>query len=393
MKPIGFYICIIIYKSALPLVRTIRLISTMFRSQLKSLKGMEKLKFHTENVYENTYKGFLNNVLFDRLNQKFAIKPFFERYASLRKLAVIGSYVIHAFSVATAFVFVFSFLQTLLQNGLLAIIFTFMLLSGIEAFKRFLLPDAFKNYFQFNRIDSLRTIVIAGLIFISISLSFFGAKDAVQIFSPSVQLTSLDSVRLPYQQRINTLEKRLTEVKRSQSWKGKLTPQGQKAYTQLSAQIANVENQMLQQENRGTQQNDLLLTQHSTSTQSHSYWFGLFTLFFDLSLIGLLWFIEYYDYRSFCEFAQVAKVNPNVDKTVATVNQPSEQVNLTDNSAITENSDLNNDYLILAYKKAKANVAAFESKIRSGIGKPETNQKGLEKWQNRLIELEYSLQN
>ena len=355
---------------------------------------MEKLQFHTENAYENAFQDFQNSVLFQRLTTKYAIKPFFERYASLRKLAIVGSFVIHAFSIATAFIFVFSFLQALLQQEIMAVLFAFLLLAGIEAFKRSLLPEAFKNYFQFNRFDSLRIIVIVGLILVSISLSFFGAKDAVQIFSPKVQLTSLDSVRLPYQQRINALEKRLIELKRTQSWKGKLTAQGRKVYAQLSTQIANVENQMLQQEYRSTQQNDLALAEHTTSTASHSHWFGLFTLFFDFSLIGLLWFIEFYDYRSFCEFATLSTVNTNAQKTVATVNQRNNQVPKKDNvSVASESESPNQDYLLLAYKKAKANVAAFESKIRNGVGKPSTNQKGLEKWQNRLTELEGSLQN
>ena len=245
---------------------------------------------------------------------------------------------------------------------------------------------------QFRRVNGLKAVTICAFVFLSIALSYLGAKDSVKLFTPSVFLTNIDSVKGSYQSRIATLESRLSDVKKTQSWHGKLTPQGQKTYNAITAQISLIESDMLDNANRLTSKNDLATDDHSSKTEIKSHYFGIFTLALDVSLIGLLFFLEYYDFRSFAEFVksssqhqtiQTTSDNPNSDD-VATV-FPIEDV-------ATGSNGFDEGVLRLAMKNARANLSAYEAKLRNNDGLKETNLRGIERWQLKLRELEALIQ-
>jgi uncharacterized protein YukE len=326
---------------------------------LKTYKIMKNLSIKTRNDYADAFERFQNSALFERLDDKFQVKPFFERYRTMRLVALISSYGINLFSAATAFTCVFVFLQTMLQNSLLAASFAIAFLTGVEMFKRLTIPHFFKNLLQFGKVNFVKLAFIVGLTAVSVTLSYLGAKDTVQLFTPSVSLTDVDSIRTPYQQRITTLEGRLKEVKKAQSWKGKLTAEGQKTYNQISAQIATLENDMLQNASQTTAKNDEKAMQHSRKTSVNAHYFGLFTLLLDVSLLGLLYFVELYDFRSFTEFA---RLNNQSHATIPMIDDdlPDDVNDSYDETAVaTRSHAFGGDFLQLAMKKARANISAY----------------------------------
>ena len=354
---------------------------------------MEKFEIPTNNEYQSAYEQFLDTTLFGRLQDKFEVKPFYLRYKTLRSVMLVSSFGINLFSAATAFTCDFVFTNTLLQNNVIASTFALLLLGFLEAFKRLMIPSFCKNILQFRQVNWLKAIAIVLLMSLSVSLSYFGSKDSVLLFTPKVELTDVESVKSDYKTRIGTLENRLKEVRKTQSWHGKLTPKGQKTYNNISEQIATIETDMLQNANRITKQNDDLSVKHAESTFDNAHVFGILTLFLDISLLGLLFFCEYYDYRSFVEFAKTSTFsNGHKQPSNSEVRPGDNNVFERSNAVATTNNGVDERILSLAIKNAKANLAAYDAKIRNNEGNEATNNKGREKWWSELQQLEARLQ-
>jgi hypothetical protein len=350
-------------------------------------KSIESLSLNTRNEYTDAFQRFQKSMLFERLMDKFKAQPFFERYRILRLIVLLSSYGINIFSVATAFTCVFVFLQTMLQNKLFTGVFSVAFLLGLEAFKRLTIPYFFKNLLQFRKINFIKLTFILCLTVVSVTLSYVGAKDTVRIFTPSVFLTNVDSMRNGYNERITILEVRLEDVRKSHLWKGKLTTEGQIAYNQISNQIAMLEGDKLQNIGKAIAQNDEKALQNSRKTSVNAYFFGLFTLLLDVLLIGLLFFLEYYDYRSFTEFVKL----DNQMKSSLHKDEPNDidnDIDLPEESIATRSYAFESDFIQLAMKQARSNISAYEAKIRNKDGNEETNRRGVEKWQRKYDELQ-----
>jgi hypothetical protein len=280
---------------------------------------MENLRIKTSNEFSESFERFQDSNLFDRLSKKYQIKPFFERYRTLKTISTGASYFINLFSAITAFTCVFVFLETLTQSRIIAGILSAVFLFGVEAFKRLTIPDFFKNWFQFSQVNILKLLCIGGLVLLSVSLSYMGANDAVKMFSPDAVVTNVDSLTNPYNARITILEKQLKEIKRSQSWKGKLTRSGQQAYNKTNDQIAMLQAKVLELDTHTRNKNDQAETIHGEKIITVAWVFALFTIALDSVLILLLWFLEYYDFRSLAEFAKPDTISTGTNDETETI--------------------------------------------------------------------------
>jgi hypothetical protein len=67
-----------------------------------------------------------------------------------------------------------------------------------------------------------------------------------------------------------------------------------------------------------------------------------------------------------------------------------EQSTIIDFPVATANNgfSLNTNTVQLAIKKAKANISAYQAKLKKGEGKDETNNEGIERWNDNLNQLE-----
>jgi hypothetical protein len=351
---------------------------------------MQTSQIPTTNHYETAYEQFEGSTLFHRLEEKYRVKPFYIRYKALRQTAIMSSYGVNIFSMATAFTSVFVFLNTLLQNSVVSCVLCVAFLAVLELFKRLTIPDFFKNILQFRKINWLKGLFVLLLMGISISLSYFGAKESIILFTPEVVLEDVESAKSNPQKRIATLENRLSDIRKTQSWQGKLTPKGQKSYNRVTEQIAQIEGDLLENANRLNRKNDELIVKHSEKTSTNAYIFGIMTLIFDFSLLFLLGFSEYYDYRSLAEFTnRKSQQGTSVKQDFPTDNS---NVFSSSNAVATTNNGIDERILGLAIKNAKANLAAYDAKIRNNEGNEDTNNKGREKWWSELQQLEARLQ-
>jgi hypothetical protein len=141
-----------------------------------------------------------------------------------------------------------------------------------------------------------------------------------------------------------------------------------------------------------TNRNDETTSSHTTRTGFRAFLFGVFSLLLDFLLIGFFYFMEYYDYRSFTEFAALDSAT-TAEMPPPTAPPPSEQpprdAVATEKTAQSADAErLSSSVIDLARKKIKANIHAFKAKIEKGEGTDASNQKGLEKWEKELQDLE-----
>jgi hypothetical protein len=364
----------------------------------------KKLNFKTSDEFKAYHNAFLSSTLSDRLSDKYKVRPFYERYAKLRAMVQNTSYLLNLFAIITSFTCVYTFVNTLLKNAPASFCCAVAFLVLLELFKRLTIPNTFKAYFQFRKIQPLKAVFIACLTITSVMLSFIGANEAVHTYTPTAALINTDSIQTQYNGRITTLEKRLKEIKRTQSWHGVLTPQGQSTYNATTQQIAAIENDRIATTTHATNRNDATTTTHATRTDYKAYYFSVISLLLDLLLIGFFYFMEYYDYRSFTEFTNLdsepsdSDGNPTAtqpsNEPPTNTSEPNKSTNEPSNNTVatvaTEN-DTNklSEYLKgLAKKKIQGNIDAYKAKLEKGEGKAETNQKGIERWENELSNLE-----
>jgi hypothetical protein len=200
-----------------------------------------KLNFKTSDEFNDYHKAFLSSTLAERLSDKYKVRPFYDRYAKFRTMLQNTSYLLNLFAVCASFTCVYSFVNVLLKNSPASFAFAVAFLVLLELFKRVTIPTTFKTFFQFRKVQPLKVAFIGCLTLTSAVLAYVGANEAVQTYTPPVALIRTDSIQVAYTSRISTLEKRLKDIKRAQSWRGKLTPQGQSAYTTTTQQIASIE--------------------------------------------------------------------------------------------------------------------------------------------------------
>ena len=349
----------------------------------------------TSDEFNAAYLNFKNSNLAEKLTERFRVKPFFEQYETLKNVVEKGTFFIHFFAVSTSFIGVFMFLINMVHNNIFAAVLSAVFLLLIETIKRLTIPTAIKQYLQFKKISVFLILASLALTTLSVALSFTGAHDTVVLLTPSATVTDIAPTKNEYKQRIKELEQQKRNVKKSMQWKGTLTPQGAKAYNQLTAQIGIIESDMIKNVNQLTDSNTAAVTSHTTNTATRSEYFAVFAVLFDLSLFFAFWFLEYYYFRSFAEFSDMNSTNGNQQNSssyssnvVATPVEPQPETVI--NSVATANNgfSLNANVLDLAIKKAKANIAAYNAKINKDEGSPESNAKGLNKWQQELSGLE-----
>jgi hypothetical protein len=252
--------------------------------------------------FSESFRKFQDSRQFKRLQDKYKVRPFFERQRPLKVISDIGGYVLGVFSAATAFLFVWGFVQDLLSFKVLSAVFAVAFLVGLEALKRLTLPGVFKTFFQFRKIAAGQIAFAVFLSVASIASSYFGAKQAVKMLTPEVQLVSLEDVRKPYEERLRTLQADKADAMK-QTWKGKQTVQAAKRLNTIQNQEAEVQAAMLRAVQGAQTENSMEQQAHTADTHVNAEAFAGVTLVFELLMVLCLWYAELYDFRSLAEFA------------------------------------------------------------------------------------------
>ena len=175
---------------------------------------MEKIKFSTSSVYDEEMKRFTQTRLYNRLQEKFRVKPYWESNFKLKLLSLTSSYILNVLSICTAFYFIYSLLVD--STGyIIASIFSVVLLDSLESFKRILAPQTIQRYFQFRKIAIFPLVAVIGLISCSALFSYKGSNLAFKSLSSKPNLVSLDSIKTAYNGKITALESKQNEMKKT----------------------------------------------------------------------------------------------------------------------------------------------------------------------------------
>lgn len=257
--------------------------------------------FQTVNPFSEHFSKFGKSRLFDRLQQKFTPKPYYYQYRTLRAVVFGASFLFHLLSAATAAALIYLFIGKLIPSGLAAGAVTLSALIALEFSKRETSGRLFHDALQFGKYSPGLLAVVVGLSAVSIACSYFGAERAVRQLTPPPALVNSDTLTAPVRAQIAAIDGQINDAKKN-TWKGKVTAPAQRTIDRLTRQKEALVNELIRQQNRTDTRNDATEQAHANTTETNAQGFALFTLCCELLLIVCLWFLQYYDYRSFAEY-------------------------------------------------------------------------------------------
>lgn len=274
---------------------------------------MEKVSLPSGSQYQKEFQTFKDSKLYQRLNEKFRIKPYYEQNRHLKISALVSSYLFNFFSILTSFFFVYSLLNSFI-GVVLGLVLSISMLIVLECFKRLILPEIAKNYLQFKKINFVRLSVMVVLVTLSGFFSASGGNIAVREFTTEVQTIDTDSIRDYYSNLIGTKQVQQNELL-NVKYKGNTTRTAQKVINGLQTEINTIRSQENKLFSYSLEENEKLITNDSLVKDQNGLYFSLLALIFDLFLIFCIAYSEYYDYRSIAEFSKLC--NDNDDDTAA----------------------------------------------------------------------------
>lgn len=257
--------------------------------------------FQTSNPFSEHFQKFGNTRLFDRLQSKFTPKPYYYQYRILRAVVLGASILFHILSAATAAALVFLFVGKLIPSDLAAGAVTLAALVALEFAKRETSGRFFHDTLQFSKVSGGLCAAVIGLSAISIACSYFGAEKAVKELTPPPALVDADTLTAPIREQIAAIDGQIADAKRN-TWNGKVTARSQRTIDRLTRQREVLVNEQIRQQTRADTRNDETEKTHTVTTEANAAGFALFTLCSELLLILCLWYLQYYDFRSFAEY-------------------------------------------------------------------------------------------
>lgn len=257
--------------------------------------------FQTVNPFSEHFSKFGKTRLFDRLQMKFTPKPFYYQYRTMRAVVLGASFLFHLLSAATAAALIFLFIGKLIPSPLAAGAVTLAALAALEISKRETSGRFFHDVLQFGKFSPGLLAVVLGLAAVSTTCSYFGAEMAVKQLTPPPALVSADTLTAPVRTQIAAIDEQIADAKKS-TWKGKLTTRAQRTVERLTRAKEALLTEQIRQQQRADSRNDATETEHTATTEANASGFAAFTLCCEVLLILCLWFLQYYDFRSFAEY-------------------------------------------------------------------------------------------
>lgn len=257
--------------------------------------------FATANPFSEHFQKFGNTRLFDRLQNKFTPKPYYYQYRTLRLVVLGASFLFHILSAATAAALIYLFTAGLIPSAIFAAVVTFAALIILEISKRETSGRLFHDWLQFSKFSPGLFAVVLTLAAVSTSCSYFGAERAVKTLTPPPTLESVDTLTAPIRTQLATIDGQISDAKRN-TWRGKVTSKAQRTIERLTRQKESLINEMIRQQNRVDGRNDATEQEHHYTTESNAAGFALFTAGCEVLMLLCLWFLQYYDFRSYAEY-------------------------------------------------------------------------------------------
>lgn len=285
------------------------------------MENPSKATFHTENPHSTHFTKFENTRLMDRLAKKFTPKPYWKNYALIRGVVLVSSYLFNVLSAATAAILVFFFLRALVGSDVLAGGITAAALVALELVKRETGTRFFSDFLQFRKMSAGLAAVVVLMMGLSTTASYFGAKRAVTEFTPPPATIRGDSITAPLMAQVTAADEQMKAAAQMKK-KGVVTASAQRTIERLSRQKETALAEIARQQKRADDHNDTATTEHGLATKINANGFAAITLTSELLLLLCLFYLQFYDYRSFVEHCDsYATVKADVPPPLQTENR------------------------------------------------------------------------
>lgn len=278
----------------------------------------EHAELATVNPHSENMREFNNTRLFKRLSEKHRPKPYWRQYQGIYRAVLGTSFLFNVLSALTASAVVFFFIQGLTGSMTASLIITVILLSVLEFMKRETSAKLFHGILQFKNWNYGLLFTVIALSAISTTASYFGAAQVVESLTPPPALADVAEQTAGIENQIAGIDQQIAAAQRN-TWQGKLTARAARTVERLTESRAALTDELMRTRERTDMQNDEVQSEHLSETMSNAGTFAMFTLICEIALIACLFFMQYYDFRSFAEYALAT--NPAAGNTSGNANR------------------------------------------------------------------------
>ena len=365
---------------------------------------------HSSDIYADQFQLFQESQFFKRLQKKFTPLPFYRKYRALKNIALFASYLFNFFSALTAASLVFFFVESMAGNYWLSGIASGLFLALLEVTKRKTAAPLFKDWLQFRKANFGLSFFLALLVVLSVSFSFFGAKKLVTVFTPPPVLEDTGKATDPIHEQLTTIDGQIAKHLENKNHLGQVFVRSQRAAERLTIQREMLLAKLVDIEQKTTARNETTVADHSQLTAIKAEYFASVTLLLEMLFLLCCWFLQYYDFRSFTEFASTSQLSglenesfaytrnyngsqdiKNGHHTVSSNNKIDPiktAANGSDFTRLNTTNGLSIEAIQKAIKHVKGRIASASHRLRNGIGRPETSRRNIERHTAKLRELE-----
>lgn len=329
------------------------------------------------NLLHDIYQEYQTSEFMKHLNDKYTPSPYYVQHQYTRLLALVASYVFNVFSALTAGTLVYFIGEELIGNKSIALVIVVSFMVLLEAAKRILASDICQRYFQFNIKISWNGLLLLVLFVMSVGCSFYGSQKFIDRFSDEYVAPESPSIISNIEDRISILESQIEAARKITYRDGRTTMESRQTILLLTTQVGDLEKEKIILEKDFMKDMNAEIIMHNSEIQRRAFWFALITLFFELCFVVSVWYLEYFDWRSWKEFECVDSLYTSSKQPVYTA-KPKDFAVLNPESE----PNLENERYI------KSRIATAKYRIKNGIGNEETNRGNLEKFEEILSSLQ-----
>lgn len=384
-------------------------------------KTSTKPELKTDDIFTNTYNDYSKTGMAKRLNEKFRIKPFYEKFKELKITTVILSYLFNVVSALGASSLVYLFIRQFVAARLgevgsftLATLITLTFIILLEIKKRKTVSRFYIDLYQLKKINfGLATIMV--LIYgISVSFTYFGAKWAIVELTPEPELINKDSMIMGLEEKIATNLTSITKHRANTiidtNGKKVIRWNSEKAITTLEEKGLLLENRLISIQEAQENGNGVIIVEHKAMTKLTAGSAAWVTVGCEILFLLCMKFSEFYDYRSHNEMVALGLHLEGQSSTgsvpVQVVSKPSavsetgvkgsetgrftlepsqtEQIIETMQQIIEQETDQSTKTALKAFRKK---VQEYNWKLNNpGNGKNETSYKNIKRYINDFEE-------
>jgi hypothetical protein len=362
---------------------------------------MKTTPLETNNIFEDAHRQFNKDADFERLREKYRLKSYHESKKNLATVVYGASFMLNIISIATATGCVVQLLHFPLIPSIIGAVLFLALLEGI---KRETIPDAFKAWLQFSKISVLNIGAIVLLFALSCALSYRGAHIGIKHFTPSPETISISAIETDFKARAAVFHANIERAEKM-TWKKRITRKGSAIIKDAQTSLAALELAKIEAVKTAQNNNSNTMQAHNDKTANKAYFGAFLALFCDVSLLLCFWYLEFYDFRSFAEFAAPKTTRFVKHEPVPPTNIPKElvqpisatetrwrnipdeilkQIETPEISKVSKQLLHVSGFKPLTVSEAKSKLKQYEWKLKKGKGKAETAKANILKLRKAL---------